>query len=499
MLKDVLPKPRRSSSISSGRQTRSEMQFPSSPASLLIKRSRTRATKGLWEEAIQDANEEVKADPSSPWGYEATHVVLHGAKQYDEAIEAFKSMLHRMDQSHDPATTRMYLLYETNTPSDGFTELRKNYISPPDVIAAIDSIVGEICCPLVVIDVTTGCLCNDTGRMRIFKADTRFKGLVSSMTKKVDRTEIRHGNEPSFQDVNVVNSVWDLPDTPLNNKLHVFRLETRRFGHNWAWSYTCCIDKSASSVLNQSLTSMYKWNANSAATLVFLAGVTHPPKPGDLSQFLSPNVIFFYDSEWKPYFGNTGVSHKQSPGIMQERADAIKIPSGTIVTFFPDNLGVREKLRFASTRNAKFDEDVAYSLIGIFTSDIRPHYGEGSDALGHLLEEIVARNGEVTVLACQIPYDPSSLEGAEMKSCIAKLRSLEKPCGGNEKLYLARVSGLGEVEFTTIDQLPLNGTQKFAFAHPWIDHTRGLSSGVTLENDSESDPDSDLDCPCTTG
>lgn len=136
----------------------------------------------MWEEAIQDANEEVKADPSSPWGYEATHVVLHGAKQYDEAIETFKSMLHRMDQSHDPATT----------------QLRKNYISPPDVIAAIDSIVGEICCPLVVIDVTTGCLCNDTGRMRIFKADTRFKGLVSSMTKKVDRTEIRHVVERFF-------------------------------------------------------------------------------------------------------------------------------------------------------------------------------------------------------------------------------------------------------------------------------------------------------------
>ncbi|KIO04803.1 hypothetical protein M404DRAFT_540725 [Pisolithus tinctorius Marx 270] len=471
-------------------------------------------------------------------------------------------MLHRMEQSHDPA----------------IIQLRKTYISPSDTIAAIGSVVSEICCPLVVIDVATGHLCDETERMRIFKADPRFKELVSSMTKKVDKTLIRpvverffgyamfshawQGNEPSFQDVNLVRSVWDLPDTPLNNKLRAFCQETRRLGYNWAWSDTCCIDKSTSSVLNQSLTSMYKWYANSAATLVFLAGVTHPSKPGDLArslwmtrawtlqELLSPEVIFFYDSEWKPYIGNTGVNHKKSPEIMQELADAIKISPGTIVTFSPDDLGVREKLRLASTRNAKFDEDVAYSLIGIFKSDIRPHYGEGTDALGHLLEEIVTRTGEVTVLAwsgkpssynsclpasisvySQIPYNPPSLEGTEMESRVTKLRvklpreeartiynninrlsparfaarrlhlsciifpvrSLEKPCGGDEKSYRARVSGLGQVEFTTADQLSLNGIQNFVFAHPWIDYIRGPNGGVTWGGDSESDTDSDPD------
>ncbi|KIK15331.1 hypothetical protein PISMIDRAFT_115314, partial [Pisolithus microcarpus 441] len=219
------------------------------------------------------------------------------------------------------------------------------------------------------------------------------------------------GNEPSFQEVNVVESVWKLPNTPLNEKLRKFCKEVRRRGHNWAWSDTCCIDKSTSSTLNQSLTSMYKWYADSAATFVFLAGVTHPSKPGDLThslwmtrawtlqELLAPKVVFFYDSEWEPYLNDTGDNHKQSPEIMQELADAIKIPHGTITTFTPDDLAIREKLRLASTRNARYVEDVAYSLIGIFKSDIRPHYGEGADALGHLLEEIVTRFGEVTVLA----------------------------------------------------------------------------------------------------
>ncbi|KAI6143774.1 hypothetical protein BKA82DRAFT_3948924, partial [Pisolithus tinctorius] len=90
-------------------------------------------------------------------------------------------------------------------------------------------------------------------------------------------------------------------------------------------------------------------------------------------------------------------NHKESPEIMQELADAIKIPHGTI--FSPDDLGVHKKLRLALTCSATVEEDATYSLIGIFKSDIRPHYGEGSDTIRHLLEEIVARTGKVMVLA----------------------------------------------------------------------------------------------------
>ncbi|KAI6010023.1 hypothetical protein EDC04DRAFT_818826 [Pisolithus marmoratus] len=545
---------------------------PPSPVGLLIKRGTTRAAKGLWEDALLDANEAVKVDSSCPWGYEVKHMALHGAKRYDEAIDAFESMLHVIEHSDDPEIRQQ----------------RENYISPSETVAAIDPVALEILkgCPLVVIDVTTGCLCDGPERLRIFKTGLMFKELVSSMTRKVDSDQIQRviesffgyvmfshawqGDEPSFQDVNVAKSVWNLADTPLNAKLCNFCTETHRLGHNWAWSDTCCIDRATSSILNRSLTSMYKWYADSAATLVSLAGVAHPSKPGDLSrslwmtrawtlqELLAPKVIFFYDSEWKPYLGINGANHKESPEIMQELADAIKIPRGTIITFSPDDLGVREKLRLASTRNATVGEDVAYSLIGIFKSDIRPHYGEGDDALGHLLEEIVSRSGEVAVLAwsgkssiynsClpasisvynQIPYTPSSLGEEEMETCIRELRGklsqqvalsiynqinflpptrfvtrrLYLPCfvfpvrrlgiqelrQGNEKLYRARVSGLGEVEFTTTDDLPLREPQKFVFVHPWIRHIRGPSSEVTWGDDSDSDTDTDSNSDCGTG
>ncbi|KAI6019085.1 hypothetical protein EDC04DRAFT_2607655 [Pisolithus marmoratus] len=56
---------------------------PLSPSSLFIRQSRAWAAKGLWEDALQDANAicmAVKVDPSYPWGYEAKHVAIYGAK-----------------------------------------------------------------------------------------------------------------------------------------------------------------------------------------------------------------------------------------------------------------------------------------------------------------------------------------------------------------------------------------------------------------------------------
>ncbi|KIO01983.1 hypothetical protein M404DRAFT_720210 [Pisolithus tinctorius Marx 270] len=61
----------------------------------------------------------------------------------------------------------------------------------------------------------------------------------------------------------------------------------------------------------------------------------------------------------------------------------------------------------------------------------------------------------------------------------------------DEKLYRTRVSGLGQVEFTTADRLSLNGPQQLVFAHPWIHYIRGPSGGITWEDDSDSDTDSD--------
>lgn len=434
----------------------------------------------------------------------------------------------------------------------------------------------------MLIDIKSGHLCDEQERIRTFKSDQEFKALVSSMPKVLDNELIHRavvknfqyvtlshvwgGREPLLQDVNQATSVWELDSSSSPNaKLREFCKVVRKDGYRWAWSDTCCIDKTNPEVLRKSLRKMYQWYEASAATFVHLVGVDSPSALGALTkslwmtrvwtaqELLAPKVIRFYNSNWEPYLGDTRFNHKESPAIMQELAAAIEIARETIISFNPDALTIREKLRLASTRNATVEEDVAYSLIGIFESDILPDYGEGYKALGHLLEEIVARSGEVIVLAwtgksspynsclpetlrvySQTLYTSPAIEGAEMDKRVANLRTsipeaqavgihtqvirlptarfanrrLHLPCiifvikqlsvqdfaHGDNYHYRARVSGIGDVEFQTSDRLSLSHPWRLILVHPWIRDLRDPLDGspwgsLGSSTEYQSDPE----------
>ena len=431
----------------------------------------------------------------------------------------------------------------------------------------------------MLIDVKSGVLCDGPKRSHTFKSEPEFKELRSSMTEKLDDERIQRvvveyfryvtlshvwrGKEPSFQDVNSVGSVLQLDSSPLNEKLRRFCEVVSTEGYRWAWSDTCCIDKTISTVLNQSLTMMYKWYEAAAATFVFLEDVDSLLALGSLTEskwmtrawtaqeLLAGKVIRFYDRNWKPYLGDTRHNHKESLEIMRELADKIEVASNIITAFHPDDLSVRGKLRLASTRHATVEEDVAYSLIGIFKSDIRPHHGEGDAALGHLLGEIVTRSGEVTVLAWTgksssynsclpdtlavytQPGASPTIDNAEMDTRVATLRNslaqtdatliydrvirlpparfsnrrLHLPClifavkklgvqhfeRGREFRYRARISGIGDVEFQTWDLLSPQEPRKLIFVYPWVrdlyDPFDDFNWGCSDSEDEDEDED----------
>jgi len=64
--------------------------------------------------------------------------------------------------------------------------------------------------------------------------------------------------------------------------------------------------------------------------------------------------------------------------------------------FRPGMVGARDKLQWVSTRNTTIPEDIAYSLFGIFGVHLPIIYGENAqNALGRLLQEIVAQSGDL--------------------------------------------------------------------------------------------------------
>ncbi|KAF8554956.1 hypothetical protein OG21DRAFT_1508243 [Imleria badia] len=543
---------------------------PWNPAGLFVKRSKAQALLGSWEEVLKDADDAIKADPASPWGYERRHAALHALQRYDEAMDAFTHTLSLIEGSDD----------------QDIRQLGTKYVSPSHSEKIIDNVVHGVSktSPLVLIDVKSGLLCDGQKRWDTFKSEPEFKELRSSMTQKLDDERIQRvvveyfryvtlshvwqGKEPSFQDVNLAGSVWQLDWSPLNEKLRQFCEVVRTERYRWAWSDTCCIDKTTSMVLNQSLTMMYKWYEAAASTFVYLEDVDSLLALGNLAgsrwmtrawtaqELLAAKAFRIYDRNWQPYLCDTHPNHKESAEIMQELADAIGVARQTILAFNPNDLTVRARLRLTSTRNATVEEDVAYSLIGIFKSDIRPHYGEGDAALGHLLEEIVTRSGEVTVLAWTgtsssynscLPAtlavysrpagafpaikDPdmvvrvAALRGSLSQADIILLydrvtrlpparfadRRLHLPCiifvvkrlgvqnfgGGHEYRYHARVSGIGDVEFQTSDQLSPTEPRKLIFVHPWVRDLYDPLDGFDWENPDSEDEDEDNSDPET--
>jgi hypothetical protein len=118
-----------------------------------------------------------------------------------------------------------------------------------------------------------------------------------------------------------------------------------------------------------------------------------------VQEFLASTIVLFYQNDWTLYLGDCSRNHKESVAIMQELGYATGIDARALITFRPGMKGAREKLQWSSMRITTLQEDMAYSLFGIFGVHLPVIYGEKKqNALGRLLQEIVARSGDISAL-----------------------------------------------------------------------------------------------------
>ena len=303
------------------------------------------------------------------------------------------------------------------------------YISRSSVRETIRKIVQQTIrhSPHVLINTTTGHLHNRAEQASAFESLPIFKELVSAMTTRIDyvwiKREVRQyfryvmlshkweDNEPLFQQV-IHMAVYDLDTSPTHDKLQMFCKIVRDAGFDWAWSDTCCIDKSDHSVLQEALVAMFKWYEGSAMMIVFLRGVRSPSQRGalvgsiwntrawTLQEYIAAKVIRFYTEDWTLYLDLELTNHKESPEVISEMEEATRVSPQQLMALRPGLTSIREKLCLASTRQTTRVEDAAYSLLGIFSvTGIPAIYGEGERSLGHLLAHVLAGSGDVSILA----------------------------------------------------------------------------------------------------
>ncbi|KAG1743560.1 heterokaryon incompatibility protein-domain-containing protein [Suillus paluster] len=198
--------------------------------------------------------------------------------------------------------------------------------------------------------------------------------------------------------------------TPGFEKLMNFCEKAREYDVEFAWSDTCCIDKSSSAELDESIRSMFQWYRKSEICIAHLAqSKTMDDIPRDewtergwtLQELLAPIRIKFFNQHWIPMARNPNDKHpdtERSGCIMLSTLEsATGIPRRDICDFAPAAFWVNERMQWAARRKTTRVEDMAYSLMGIFNVSLQIAYGEGERAFGRLIEAVM-QDGDPSVL-----------------------------------------------------------------------------------------------------
>ena len=184
-----------------------------------------------------------------------------------------------------------------------------------------------------------------------------------------------------------------------------------RDGLDYAWVDTCCIDKSSSPELSEAINSMFAWYQKSTRCYAYLSDVDEANMIEDfpksrwftrgwtLQELLAPKDVIFYDRQWNEL------------GKKSDHADWIsKIAGIDPKALLPDpdtndesislrSFCVAKKMSWASRRETRHREDIAYCLLGIFDVRMSLLYGEGDQAFLRLQEEIIRRTDDDSILA----------------------------------------------------------------------------------------------------
>ncbi|KAL2172259.1 hypothetical protein VTG60DRAFT_6637 [Thermothelomyces hinnuleus] len=184
----------------------------------------------------------------------------------------------------------------------------------------------------------------------------------------------------------------------------------RPHGLGYVWIDTCCIDKTSSAELSESINSMFRWHQESARCIVYLEDLA--PGTGiatedelrscrwftrgwTLQELLAPREVHFYDSEWK-FRGDKTSLIEPLTRITKIDKDALRARSSR------DHLGrvpVARKMSWAAGRQSTRLEDKAYCLLGIFDVHMPLSYGEGERAFIRLQQTIAQKVNDMSLFA----------------------------------------------------------------------------------------------------
>lgn len=182
-------------------------------------------------------------------------------------------------------------------------------------------------------------------------------------------------------------------------------------GWQYVWVDTCCIDKSSSAELTESINSMYKWYERAEVCYVYLTDISLKAANQDnklaksfgesrwftrgwtLQELLAPERVVFYDCDWLEI------------GCKDTLRDAISNATNIQLDYLfdPAEASVAAKMSWVSSRETTRPEDTAYCLLGLFDVSMPLIYGEGNKAFTRLQYQIIQSSSDQSIFAWRCP------------------------------------------------------------------------------------------------
>ncbi|KAL1846163.1 hypothetical protein Daus18300_014339 [Diaporthe australafricana] len=233
--------------------------------------------------------------------------------------------------------------------------------------------------------------------------------LTCDGSGKISLKEFPHNKSPPYA---ILSHTWgeeevtfqDVLKGGAENKLGYRKIrfcgeQAARDDWQYFWVDTCCIDKSSSAELGESINSMFLWYRNAAVCYVYLADVSSTTGASSswetafryskwftrgwtLQELIAPETVEFFSRE--------GV-HLGSKKSLERRINEItRVPIKALQAIQDlSGFSVAERMAWMQGRETTREEDMAYSLLGIFNVHMPLIYSEGKDnALMRLEEQI---------------------------------------------------------------------------------------------------------------
>ncbi|KAG2033625.1 hypothetical protein BDR03DRAFT_660306 [Suillus americanus] len=309
--------------------------------------------------------------------------------------------------------------------------------------------------PVRLIDTSSGKLCGTGELCAHFKESRNYKEVETKILRAnekemkvaVDaffecamfshRWSTTVEDEPTYDHIKGKENIYDLKSPPGIEKLQQFCKVAKENQFRWAWSDTCCIDKSNNVELQESIISMFSWYRLSSVTIVHLSDVIDEEsfrnsvwftRGWTLQELIAPRLVWFYKKDWTPYI-DSKQNHKNDPHVIEIISEITSIGATDLNEFVPglhvgsDESEVKKRMSWLASRKTAKVEDMAYCMMGIFGVHMPVMYGERENAFVRLQKEVMNLTDDLSLF--DWVGKPSELHSyfASHPSCFANHRA----------------------------------------------------------------------------